>query len=77
MAEVSQEALDRLAGYWGRAQIMRRHVQDFIDSYGGIKKAVAKGNDGSRNAGYLTPFRFANGAVGRRSFVRLHVTPRN
>jgi len=53
MAEVSQEALDRLAGYWGRAQIMRRHFQDFIDSYGGIKKAVAKGN-GLRLETYLS-----------------------
>jgi hypothetical protein len=53
MAEVSQEALDRLAGYWGRAQIMRRHFQDFIDSYGGINKAVAKGN-GLRLETYLS-----------------------
>ena len=53
MAEVSQDAFDRLAGYWGRAQIMRRHFQDFIDSYGGIKKAVAKGN-GLRLETYLS-----------------------
>jgi hypothetical protein len=53
MAEVSQEALERLAGYWGRAQIMRRHFQDFINSYGGIRKAVAKGN-GLRLETYLS-----------------------
>jgi hypothetical protein len=53
MAEVSQEALERLAGYWGRAQIMRSHFQDFIDSYGGIRKAVAKGN-GLRLETYLS-----------------------
>ena len=53
MAEVSQEALDRLAGYWGRAQIMRRHFQDVIDSYGGISEAVAKGN-GLRLETYLS-----------------------
>jgi hypothetical protein len=53
MAEVSQEALERLAGYWGRAQIMRRHLQDFINSYGGIRKAVAKGN-GLRLETYLS-----------------------
>ena len=44
MVEVSQDALDRLAQYWGRAEIMRRHFQDFIESYGGMSEAVAKGN---------------------------------
>jgi|EndMetStandDraft_8_1072994.scaffolds.fasta_scaffold607897_2 hypothetical protein len=45
MVEVSQQAFDRLAEHWGRAQIMRRHFQDFIELYGGLSKAVGKGND--------------------------------
>jgi hypothetical protein len=53
MAEISQETYDRLAQYWGRAQIMRRHFQDFIESYGGMSEAVAKGN-GLRLETYLS-----------------------
>jgi hypothetical protein len=44
MVEISQDALERLAQYWGRAQIMRRHFQDYVDSYGGMSGAVAEGN---------------------------------
>jgi hypothetical protein len=53
MAEISEEAYYRLAQYWGRAQIMRRHFQDFTDFYGGIPAAVAKGN-GLRIETYLS-----------------------
>jgi hypothetical protein len=38
---------------WGRAQLMRRHFNDFINSHGGIRKAVAKGN-GLRLETYLS-----------------------
>jgi hypothetical protein len=44
MTEISEEAYYRLATYWGRAQIMRRHFKDFTDYYGGIPGAVANGN---------------------------------
>jgi hypothetical protein len=52
-AKIPEEALNRLAEYWGRAQIMRRHFQDYINSHGGIPRAVAEGN-GLRLQTYLS-----------------------
>jgi hypothetical protein len=53
MTEFSEEAYYLLAQYWGRAQIMRRHFQEYIDSYGGIPGAMSKGN-GLRLETYLS-----------------------
>jgi hypothetical protein len=44
MVDVSADALDRLAQYWGRAQIMRDLFNDLIDAHDGeIGKVIDEG----------------------------------
>ena len=43
MTEITQEAYDRLAQYWGRAQIMRGLLDDLIEANDRIEKTLEAG----------------------------------